>query len=160
MSASQKRSDACPRVDLLSAYVDGDLPAARRAELERHLDGCACCREWLVALRATQHELRALADDSLGFDLSQVVRGRIEAMPGPAAPRRGRQHGRWRWFVPAGVGAAASIALGVAMGVALMAPAAAPRPVGGALEVFAPIAPGGLCAGASSCRRLPAELPR
>lgn len=142
----------CPTIDSMSAYADDELPAGQRAAVDAHLASCARCREWLAGLSTAQAGLRALADESLGFDLSQVVRGRIESLPRPVAPMQGGGRRGWRWFVPAGLGAAASVSLGLALGVALTVPAALPRPVGGALEVFAPVAPGGLCAGVGSCR--------
>ncbi len=142
----------CPTLEAMSAYADGELGADERAAVDDHLASCAGCRTWLVELRAAQQELRSLADESLGIDLSQVVRGRIEALPRPAAPGRTGGWRGWRWLVPAGLGAAASLSLGLGLGMALTVPATLPRPVGGALEVFAPVAPGGLCAGAASCR--------
>jgi len=142
----------CPRIEAMSAYADGELAGGRRTAIDEHLASCASCRSWLAELRAAQQELRSLADESLGFDLSQVVRGRIEALPRPVAPGRPDARRGWRWLVPAGLGAAASVSLGLVLGMALTVPATLPRPVGGALEVFAPVAPGGLCAGAASCR--------
>lgn len=158
----------CPTIESMSAYADGELAGRQRTAIDEHLASCASCRRWLAELRAAQQELRSLADDSLGFDLSQVVRGRIEALPRPVAGGRSdtRRGGRadlrhgWRWLVPAGLGAAVSVSLGLALGMALTVPAALPRPVGGALEVFAPVAPGGLCAGAGSCRAPRAEALR
>jgi hypothetical protein len=38
--------------DNLSAYVDGELNVANRADLERHLEGCAECRAELTSLRS------------------------------------------------------------------------------------------------------------
>ncbi len=142
----------CPTIESMSAYADGELPAAQHGAFDAHLASCPRCREWLADLRAAQTGLRALADESLGFDLSQVVRGRIQSLPRPVAPMHEGERRGWRWLVPAGLGAAASVSLGLALGMALTVPATLPRPVGGALEVFAPVAPGGLCAGAGSCR--------
>ena len=45
--------------ELLSGYLDGDLPAEERARVEEHLDACAECREELELLQAT---LSALHD--------------------------------------------------------------------------------------------------
>ncbi|HEY0876907.1 MAG TPA: zf-HC2 domain-containing protein [Zeimonas sp.] len=142
----------CPGIEALSAYADDQVAPAQRAAIDAHLASCARCEAWLAELRAAQRSLRALADESLGFDLSQVVRGRIESLPRPAAPASAPGRRGWRWIVPAGLGAAASVSLGLVLGMALTVPATLPRPVGGALEVFAPVAPGGLCAGAGSCR--------
>jgi anti-sigma factor RsiW len=143
----------CPGIEMLSAWADDELSRERRAAIDAHLACCERCRTWLDELRIAQTSLRALADDSLGFDLSQVVRGRIDSLPRPAGAARARGRHGWRWFVPAGLGAAASLSLGLAIGLALTVPASLPRPVAGTLEVFAPVAPGGLCAGAGSCRR-------
>jgi len=150
----------CPTTETLSAYADGEFDAAQRTAIERHLASCVECRAWLDGLRGAQHEFRALADESLGFDLSQVVRGRIEALPRSVPAGRAAERHGWRWLVPAGFGVAASVSLGLALGLALTVPAAPPRPVGGALEVFAPVAPGGLCAGAGSCRAPSREVLR
>lgn len=153
----------CPGVEVLSARADDGLDAGRRAAIDAHLADCEHCRAWLAQLRLAQASLRALADESLGFDLSQVVRARIESLPGSGgrAQARGRRNRRgWRWFVPAGLGAAASLSLGLAMGLALTVPASLPRPVAGTLEVFAPLAPGNLCAGAGSCRAPATEVLR
>ena len=142
----------CPGIEILSAHADEELAPDQRVVLDAHLASCLRCRAWLDEWRAAQQGLRALADESLGYDLSQVVRGRIESLPRPAAPLRARRRRGWGWFVPAGLGAAASVSLGLALGMALTVPASLPRPVAGTLEVFAPVAPGGLCAGAGSCR--------
>lgn len=143
----------CPGIETLSAWADNELSHERRVAIDAHLASCERCRTWLAELRLSQTSLRALAGESLGFDLSQVVRGRIDSLPRPADPTQPRGRTRWRWLVPAGLGAAASLALGLAMGLALIVPASVPRPMAGTLEVFAPVAPGGLCAGAGSCRR-------
>ncbi|RIK98567.1 MAG: anti-sigma factor [Burkholderiales bacterium] len=150
----------CPTTEAMSAYADGELATEQRTAIDKHLASCARCRSWLAALRAAQQEFRSLADEPLGFDLSQVVRGRIEALPRFAAAGRAGSRSGWRWLVPAGVGAAVSVSLGLALGLALTVPTALPRPVGGALEVFAPGPPGGLCAGAGSCRVLSGEAIR
>lgn len=39
------RADACPEPELLAAYIDGQLSPGERTQLERHLAGCAECRD-------------------------------------------------------------------------------------------------------------------
>jgi anti-sigma factor RsiW len=39
------RADACPEPEQLAAYIDGGLPPAERTTVERHLVGCADCRD-------------------------------------------------------------------------------------------------------------------
>lgn len=169
---------ACPRDDDLSAWMDDELDAVAREGLEVHLASCAACRTRLTDLQALRADFLALPDERLGFELSQVIRGRIEGLPAAAKPpsrrapsplrapspphasRPSRQRVRWpRWrgLVPAGVGAAASLSLGLAAGWILTAPVARVAPTAAALQVFAPIAPGGLCAGPRSCLR---QVPR
>src|SRR5215471_7579683 len=44
----------------LSAYIDGELSAAERAELERHIPACPECQEALGELRRVHDLLAAL----------------------------------------------------------------------------------------------------
>jgi len=143
-------TDECPRIEALSTYLDAQLDAAACARLDAHLATCVRCRALLDDLCGLRTDLRALADERLGFDLSQVVRGRIATLPARAPQRRTP---RWRRWLPAGVGAAASLTLGLTMGLSMTAPVAAVAPVAATLEVFAPIAPGGLCIGMPACWR-------
>jgi anti-sigma factor RsiW len=40
-------------IDFLMAYLDGELPAARRALFDEHLEICAACRRYLDQYKAT-----------------------------------------------------------------------------------------------------------
>lgn len=40
-------------IEFLMDYIEGDLPAARRAVFERHLGACASCRAYLESYRRT-----------------------------------------------------------------------------------------------------------
>jgi len=53
---------SCSSVDL-KAYFLGELPAAERAPVEKHLGACAGCREELERLGSTRAALAALADE-------------------------------------------------------------------------------------------------
>lgn len=44
---------------LLAAYVDGEATAHDRERLEKHVESCACCRDWLGRERAAREALRA-----------------------------------------------------------------------------------------------------
>jgi len=46
-------------LDGLSAYVDGELPAERREQVEAHLRGCDVCARFGGEFRATIRALRA-----------------------------------------------------------------------------------------------------
>ena len=141
---------ACPKTEDLYAYVDSQLSVSERTRVDAHLATCASCRALLGELRGLRADFQALPDLRLGFDLAQVIRGRLAAQPTPATVSRAP---RWRRFLPAGIGAAVSLSLGLTMGLSLTAPVAVVAPIAGALQVFAPIAPGGLCVGLRACGR-------
>ena len=52
-------------VELLTEYVEGALPADRRARVEAHLSGCAGCTAFLEQLRTTVRLVGHLADEAL-----------------------------------------------------------------------------------------------
>jgi hypothetical protein len=81
--------------DLLASYVDGDLPAEERERVERHLAGCARCREEAELARSARSALRALPEVPVPVGVTGPVLRR--AAPGPG------RVGRW-------VGAAAAAA--------------------------------------------------
>lgn len=143
----------CPALEDLSAYLDGELPVEVRQRMAAHLASCAACASRYADLEGLRADFAALPDERLGFDLSQVIRGRIEALPvRPEARRAPRwRPANWHRLVPVGA-AAASLSLGLFLGTSLTAPVAV-APAMSALEVFAPIAPGGLCPVRGSCWR-------
>lgn len=100
--------------DDLTAYLDGALAPARRAEVEAHLAGCAACR--------AEHGRLALAVTALGALLpppepshffSTRLAARLAAEPAPRAGALARLLAwRWRLAVPAlGLAAVAAVAL-------------------------------------------------
>jgi anti-sigma factor RsiW len=79
----------------LSAYIDGELSAAERAELERHIPGCPECQEALGELRRVHDLLAALpmpkAPRSFALPLDTRLPTRpAQPSPSPAATRRSR----------------------------------------------------------------------
>lgn len=58
----------CPEKDILSIYIDGELPAKYQAEVESHLSSCEKCRKELEALRKIQAVLKK---DSKNIELTQ-----------------------------------------------------------------------------------------
>lgn len=147
-------TESCPNPEDLSTYLDGELPADGRDRTAAHLASCGACATLYADLSALRAEFSALPDERLGFDLSQVVRGRIEALPTRRETRRAPRWSvaDWRRLLPVGAAAAASLSLGLALGISLTAPVAI-APAMSTLQVFAPVAPGGLCAGSGSCWR-------
>lgn len=72
-------------IDLLD-YVEGDLPAARSAKLQAHLDSCAQCAEHVARVRAGRDVLR----ESKALELSPRRREAILASI-PERPARRRR---------------------------------------------------------------------
>jgi anti-sigma factor RsiW len=62
-----------PHNELLSAYLDGELTAAERAEVERLLADSPAARQFVEELRAAGNMLRALPREKLPEDLSRQV---------------------------------------------------------------------------------------
>lgn len=91
-------------LDLLSAYLDGELDAPDRGRVEAHLADCAECRRTLQALRMTVADLATLPEPAPSPQDSWALR---------AAVRRARRPVR-RWERLAwGAGAAAAVLVGV-----------------------------------------------
>jgi len=60
-------------IDVVADYVDGTMPAALAAELERHLAGCDLCRAYLATYRAT----RALASAAADVEMPDEMKTRL-----------------------------------------------------------------------------------
>ena len=56
-------------VELVTDYLEGVLPEAEARRLERHLDTCPGCTEYLQQLRAIAGSLRGLTDESFPTEL-------------------------------------------------------------------------------------------
>jgi anti-sigma factor RsiW len=61
----------------LSALQDGELAAARRAEVEAHVAGCARCEARLVVLRGVDRALAALPARGIPADLEARLAARL-----------------------------------------------------------------------------------
>jgi anti-sigma factor RsiW len=57
----------------ISAYIDGELDAASRNDLESHLRQCPQCRSALNELQGVDHKLRSLPRAELGPDFSRQL---------------------------------------------------------------------------------------
>ncbi len=143
-------NETCPRTEQLSARLDEQLSGRERADIDDHRAFCPLCADQFAELQQLRTELMGLPGETLGFDLSEVIRGRLTN----ATPRRPAASNRRSWLdlIPLGIGAAASLTLGISMGMAVTAGSGvAVAPPIAAMSVFAPIAPGGLCIGARAC---------
>src|SRR5687768_302623 len=68
--------------DRLSDYLDGELDADERAQLEHHLERCAACSATLAELSVVVERARALVPTEPARDLWPQIAGAI------GAPRR------------------------------------------------------------------------
>ena len=78
---------SCGYEEELTAYVDEELPPARRAEVEAHLGGCTGCRDTEALLRRTVEQLAGLPEFSPSPDTRREVLAKVEALPPPLRER-------------------------------------------------------------------------
>jgi hypothetical protein len=95
-------------LELLSAYLDDELPVEERAPIDRHLALCPDCRDQLESLR---HLSRAIAEEAVPpppDELEARVLGRLDALA--VVPMRRR-----RFVIPATIAATIAAASLVAV---------------------------------------------
>jgi anti-sigma factor RsiW len=96
-----------PQTELLSAYLDAELPDAERATLEAHVASCAECSTTLGVLRATLADLDVLPQT---VEMSDAQIARLDAAVARARVEESRsRHTRFARLAWAGGGVAASI---------------------------------------------------
>jgi anti-sigma factor RsiW len=69
----------------MSDYLDEDMPAGRRARMERHVGECRECRTLLVELRLVidrLHRMPAPTDGGGASQIAAAVRVRLSQPPG------------------------------------------------------------------------------
>jgi anti-sigma factor RsiW len=74
---------SCPFEEDLTAYVDAELPPARRAEVEAHLRGCAGCQGTEALLRRTLARLAELPEPVRSTATRREVLAKVKALPPP-----------------------------------------------------------------------------
>jgi hypothetical protein len=100
----------CPDREILSVYLDGELPSPWKEKLESHLEGCARCRERLETYGAVR---RAALDRPAAGAMEAAkerVRAGLERRTGTGPCPRRRNAGIWgrRVAVPLPAAAAAA----------------------------------------------------
>lgn len=100
--------------DRLSDYLDDELDAAERADVERHLASCGECRTTLGELREVAVRASRLQDSPPRADLWPGVADRLEAGPAHASVVPFRASRRFSFTLPQLV--AASLALMILSG--------------------------------------------
>ena len=100
-------------VDLVSAWVDGEVDDAERTVVDAHLRSCAPCRRFVADAEALRRQVRVGRVDD-GPDPAPVLaalRAVDRSMPASAAPGRDTGHRLARRWV--GAAAAVLVAVGV-----------------------------------------------
>lgn len=110
----------------LSAYLDGELPDAEVAELERALQDSAVLRETLARLQnvdaVLEGTLGGLTDEDVPAHIEAMIRDHGQAGPAPkVVSLEAWKKGVSGWMLP--VSLAASLLLGMLIGAQLLAPA-------------------------------------
>lgn len=99
---------------LLDGFHDGELGAADRSRVQRHLAGCDGCRDELASIAHLGGWVRVAASEAPAPELWDGIARRL---PTPAAmrerPRARRAPSRRRWMHSAGVAAAAAAFAGI-----------------------------------------------
>ncbi|AKQ68701.1 hypothetical protein A176_005613 [Myxococcus hansupus] len=102
--------------DDVTAYVDGELPAARSAQVRAHLDACAACRATETLLRATVARMAELPAFEPSPATRREVFAKLDALPTPWSERVRR------WLRPAVLVPATGLAAVLAVSLRMMAP--------------------------------------
>ena len=102
----------CPDRELLSAWVDGEVPSPWRETIERHIAGCASCSEATAAMRSVRDMFSAdAASMDSATDAAKVrIRDRL-GVSGAGLYSRSTPFWSRRYSVPFPVAAAAALVL-------------------------------------------------
>ena len=138
--ASVIHSDWDVQRERLSAYLDSELAAPERTDVEAHLSDCDECQRELAALRQTRSLLRALPAPALP---------RAFTLPETPAPSHRRAAPVWARPAQALGGLAAIVGLGLLIGTTLPHPGAFRSTAGGS-SAAAPMAPSGVSGAATT----------
>jgi anti-sigma factor RsiW len=97
--------------DDLAAYAEKQLASGRHADVERHLAGCAECRESLARVRQGIALASRLTSEPMPADVAARIHSALGHAPLPASDST-RATGRGRWLATAAV-LLAAVAIGL-----------------------------------------------
>ena len=144
-----RKNTGCPRVEDVSALMDGVLADSARREMTGHVASCPLCGAALRDFEAMRDRMRALPEARCDADIASLIAPRLPQSRAPA-PRVRAWRGPRVWLAaPRGLGAVAALAAGIYLGLMLAGGALAPRLA--AMAVFDATPPGSLCAGLPVC---------
>jgi anti-sigma factor RsiW len=102
---------SCPFEEELTAYVDGELPPARRAEVAEHLGSCAGCQGTEALLRRTVARMAELPELTPSPATRRAVMAKLDALPPTLGERLRGLLKPWVLVPAAGLAAVAGLAL-------------------------------------------------
>jgi len=148
--------ESCPRIEALSALMDGELGEPDRIAVQAHADQCPICTPVLAEFRQLHARFAALDATTPDFDLAPEVDRRIDAAitaglrkPTPTA----RPARAWWWQLALlAPGGAFAVSAGLWLGAAL--PGAVPIAQATAAQMvpFSTVPAGALCPVPQACR--------
>jgi anti-sigma factor RsiW len=105
--------DPCKDESLLSALIDGELPAPHAAAVQRHLEGCPQCRRRLEALQHGDAMLRGLSSLEPSADFDRSFWRKVDDLQKPKTGRFWLHYwsSGWRPWVATGLAAGLAIAI-------------------------------------------------
>lgn len=146
---NERKTMGCPRVEDVSALMDGVLTGSARQEMAGHVASCPLCGAALRDFEAMRDRVRALPEAPCDADIASLIAPRLPQSREPA-PRVRAWRRPYLWqAAPRGLGAVAALAAGGYLGLMLAGGALAPRAP--AMAVFDAVPPGSLCAGLPAC---------
>lgn len=144
--------EPCPRIEALSALLDGELGEPERLAVQAHADQCTLCAPVLAEFRRLHARFAALDTERPDFDVAPEVDRRIGAAgaPVPREPAPVPRPARVRWWQLALVapGGAVAVSVGLWLGATLM-----PSAHAGYVRMtpFSPVPAGALCPVPQAC---------
>ena len=151
MSSAEK----CPRIDEISALVDGALAEPARVAFDAHVAGCAICAPVLAEFRQLHTAFAALPDVTPNVDFAFLVDRRIAADIPKPKPKSKPQRWRWWQLAPATLGGALSLSLGVYLGGTLvLGSQVIAQPAALQMAAFTANPPGALCPALQACNSM------
>jgi anti-sigma factor RsiW len=139
----------CPRVEDVSALMDGALSGSAVEEMRAHVARCPLCGALLRDFDAMSARMQRLRDTRCDVDIAALVAAQLPPRM-PSARQRNRRWGDALQIAPRGLAAAGALAAGAYLGLILASGASvAVRPA--AMTVFDATPPGALCVGMPAC---------
>jgi len=139
----------CPRVEDVSALMDGALSDSALNEVRAHVARCPLCGALLREFEAMGAGIQAMRDTRCDVDLASLVAPQLPPRTRAARKRTRSPSDVWS-FAPRGLAAAGALAVGAYLGLMLASGGSvAVRPA--AMTVFSATPPGALCAGMPAC---------